>query len=92
MQGQLEELKHKRVALEKTLHDTTHLMPRDIGIGMEARRQAEEKKKVEALREELAEVQRQEHELGMRLHRAWKRRDQNAIYEPTGLWVRRITT
>ena len=29
--------------------------------------------------------------LGLRLHRALKRRDQNAVYEPTGLWVRRIT-
>ncbi len=70
----------------------TQLMPTDpLARGMEARRQAEEKKKVEILKEDLADVVREEHDLGLRLHRAFKRRDQNAVYEPTGLWVRRVT-
>jgi hypothetical protein len=69
----------------------TELMPDVLMSGMEARRQAEEKKKVEGLREELADVVRAEHDVGLRLHRALKRRDRNDIYEPTGLWVRRVT-
>lgn len=70
----------------------TQLMPTDpLARGMEARRQAEEKKKVEILKEDLADVVREEHDLGLRLHRAFKRMDQNAVYEPTGLWVRRVT-
>lgn len=70
----------------------TQLMPSDpLARGMEARRQAEEKKKVEMLKEELDDVIREEHEIGLRLHRAFKRRDANAVYEPTGLWIRRVT-
>lgn len=72
----------------------TELMPPDtvgLGRGMEALRQQEEKRKVEELRADLADVVREEHELGLRLHRAWKRKDQQAVYEPTTLWVRRVT-
>ena len=50
-----------------------------------------EKMKIERLKTEEADVRREEHEIGLRLHRAWKRRDKEAVYEPTGLWVRRVT-
>lgn len=50
-----------------------------------------EKRKVEALRLELTEVQKEEYELGLKLHRAYKRMDRDADYEPTTLWVRRVT-
>lgn len=71
----------------------TALMPADVGIrnSVVVRRRDDEKKKVEALKENLADVQAQEHTLGLKLHRALKRRDQSAVYEPTGLWVRRVT-
>lgn len=72
----------------------TELMPTDsVLVTAEVRRKREgEKKKVEGLREEEADVRREEHEIGLRLHRAWKRKDKEGIYEPTGLWVRRVTT
>lgn len=92
LEAQLDNLKQRRINLQRSIHQMTELMPTDpLARGMEALRQAEEKKKVEVLREDLADVQREEHDLGLRLHRAWKRRDQNAVYEPTGLWVRRVT-
>jgi hypothetical protein len=92
LEAQLENLKQRRINIQRSIHQMTELMPTDVlARGMEAKRQADEKKKVEILREDLADVQREEHDLGLRLHRAWKRRDQNAIYEPTGLWVRRVT-
>lgn len=92
LQAQLDNLAHRRANIEKSIHQMTQLMPTDpLARGMEALRQAEEKKKVEMLREDLADVVREEHDLGLRLHRAFKRRDQNAVYEPTGLWVRRVT-
>jgi len=50
-----------------------------------------EKRKVEGLKTELAEIQREEYELGLKLHRAYKRLDRDAEYEPTTLWVRRVT-
>jgi len=92
LQAQLDNLAHRRANIEKSIHQMTQLMPSDpLARGMEARRQAEEKKKVEILKEDLADVVREEHDLGLRLHRALKRRDQNSVYEPTGLWVRRVT-
>ncbi len=71
----------------------TELMPKDqLLLTEEVRRKREdEKRKVEMLRVEEADVRREEHEIGLRLHRAWKRKDKDAIYEPTGLWVRRVT-
>jgi PHD/YefM family antitoxin component YafN of YafNO toxin-antitoxin module len=70
----------------------TELMPADsIMASSDVRqRREEEKKKVESLRAELAEVQREEYELGLMLHRAYKRQDREAEYEPTTLWVRRV--
>jgi len=71
----------------------TELMPKDNVILTEAvrRKREDEKRKVEMLREEEADVRREEHDIGLRLHRAWKRKDKDAVYEPTGLWVRRVT-
>jgi len=71
----------------------TELMPQDrvVVTDQVRRKREEEKKKIEMLREEEAEVVREEHELGLKLHRAYKRRDKEGIYEPTTLWVRRVT-
>lgn len=93
LQAQLDDLAHRRNNITKSIRQMTELMPTDgVLITDEVRRKREmEKMKVEGLREEEADVRRQEHEIGLRLHRAWKRRDKNATYEPTGLWVRRVT-
>lgn len=71
----------------------TELMPTDSVVASDqVRRKREmEKMKVERLRIEEADVRREEHEVGLKLHRAWKRRDKDAVFEPTGLWVRRVT-
>jgi len=71
----------------------TELMPMDsLVVTDEVRRKREaEKLKIERLRIEEADVRREEHDIGLRLHRAWKRKDKEATYEPTGLWVRRVT-
>ncbi len=93
LQAQLEDLQHRRNNITKSIRQMTKLMPTDgVLITNEVRRKRElEKLKVEGLREEEADVRRQEHEIGLRLHRAYKRRDKNAEYELTSLWVRRVT-
>ncbi len=40
--------------------------------------------------EELAEIKREEHDVGLKLHRAWRRRDKDDRAE-NALWVRRVT-
>ncbi|CAG8958894.1 hypothetical protein HYFRA_00012891 [Hymenoscyphus fraxineus] len=93
LQAQLDDLQHRRNNITNSIRQMTELMPADnITLTTEVRRKREiEKRKVEGLREEEADVRQQEHEIGLRLHRAWKRRDKEATYEPTGLWVRRVT-
>ena len=93
LQAQLDDLAHRRNNITKSIRQMTELMPIDgVLITDEVRRKREmEKLKVEHLREEEADIRRQEHEIGLRLHRAYKRRDQNAEFESTGLWVRRVT-
>ncbi|KAH7403836.1 hypothetical protein BKA64DRAFT_707307 [Cadophora sp. MPI-SDFR-AT-0126] len=93
LQAQLENLAHRRNNISRSIRQMTELMPKDsVLITEEVRRKREmEKLKVERLREEESDVRREEHEIGLRLHRAWKRRDKEAVFEPTGLWVRRVT-
>ncbi|KAL2066804.1 hypothetical protein VTL71DRAFT_1228 [Oculimacula yallundae] len=93
LEAQLENLAHRRNNIVRSIRQMTELMPKDsVMITEDVRRKREaEKKKVEALRIEESDVRREEHEIGLRLHRAWKRRDNNAVYEPTSLWVRRVT-
>lgn len=93
LQAQLDNLAHRRNNITRSIRQMTELMPTDnIVITAEVRRKRdEEKRKVEGLREEEADIRREEHEIGLRLHRAYKRKDKDAVYEPTGLWVRRVT-
>jgi len=48
------------------------------------------KEQMDAYKAELADVKQQEHGVGLRLHRAYKRRDHSS--EPSAFWVRRIAT
>jgi len=93
LQAQLDNLANRRNNITRSIRQMTELMPKDrIVETTEVRRKRdEEKRKVEHLREEEADIRQQEHELGLKLHRAWKRQDKDAVYEPTGLWVRRVT-
>jgi hypothetical protein len=87
-------LAHRKVNINKSIQQMTELMPRDnlMASGEVLRKREVEKQKVEGLKQELAEIQHKEYDLGLKLHRAYKRLDKNAEYEPTTLWVRRITT
>ncbi len=87
LQAQLDDLGHRRTNLEKLISSLTQLQPQNPVVqDLAARRDSA--KKVERFKAELAEVVSKEHELGLRLHRAWKRREQE---QPTTLWVRRVT-
>lgn len=93
LNAQLKSLGNRRININQAIRQMTELMPTDNLLASNAviaKREAE-KRKVEVLRDELADVQREEYELGLKLHRAYKRMDREAEYEPTGLWVRRVT-
>ncbi|KAI8953807.1 hypothetical protein F4801DRAFT_587995 [Xylaria longipes] len=93
LNAQLEALGNRRINVNKLIRKMTEMMPTDNILASEAvvRKREDEKRKVEVLRAELADVERQSYELGLKLHRAYKRLDRDAEYEPTTLWVRRVT-
>lgn len=87
-------LTHRRNNITKSIKQMTELMPADKLIQSEEvlRKREDEKKKVENLKAELAEIQQQEYDLGLKLHRAYKRQERDANYESGTLWVRRVTS
>lgn len=94
LNAQLRGLANRRMNINRGIKQMTELMPLDNLLAGEdvLRRREEEKKKIEVLKLELSEVQREEYELGMMLHRAYKRQNKGAAFEPTTLWVRRVTS
>ncbi|CAJ2501497.1 Uu.00g043500.m01.CDS01 [Anthostomella pinea] len=93
LNAKLEALGNRRININTAIKQMTELMPTDNILASDAvvRKREDEKRKVEVLRGELADVERESYELGLKLHRAYKRLDRDAEYEPTGLWVRRVT-
>lgn len=93
LNAQLRALANRRININRSIQQMTELMPTDklMNSAEVVRKRESEKKKVETLRQELADVQREEYELGLKLHRAYKRQDRDADWEPTTLWVRRVT-
>ncbi|KAK7752696.1 hypothetical protein SLS62_005248 [Diatrype stigma] len=93
LNARLQALGNRRINLHTAIRQMTELMPTDSVLASDAvaRKREAEKRKVEALRRELADVERESYDLGLSLHRAYKRLDREAEYEPTGLWVRRVT-
>lgn len=93
LNAKIEALGNRRININHAIKQMTELMPTDHVLASEAvvRKREEEKRKIETLKAELADVQREEYELGLKLHRAYKRMDRDADYEPTTLWVRRVT-
>lgn len=91
--AQLQGLGNRRINITRSIKQMTELMPTDsiLDSADVIHRRELEKRKVEALKLELAEVRREEYELGLKLHRAYKRMDRDDNYEPTTLWVRRVT-
>ncbi|KAK3400214.1 hypothetical protein B0T20DRAFT_478059 [Sordaria brevicollis] len=83
--AQIQALGNRRINITRSIKQMTELMPTDNILNSEAvRRKREiEKQKVEALKLELAEVQREMYELGLKLHRAYKRQEKEASFEPT---------
>ncbi|KAL2685324.1 hypothetical protein Neosp_006421 [[Neocosmospora] mangrovei] len=92
--ARLDSLAHRRNNINKSIKQMTELMPTDnlLASSDVIRRREIEKKKVEGLKEELAEIQREEYDLGLKLYRANKRLEREAAFEPSSLWVRRVTS
>ena len=90
LRAKIEDLKRRHENLQTVIRELSNVVqPSSKGYDLNSR--GEIKKTVDSLERELADVMKEEHETGLKLHRALKKRDDAALYEPTGLWVRRVT-
>ncbi|KAF9889965.1 hypothetical protein FE257_006839 [Aspergillus nanangensis] len=92
LEARRESLARRKANIDTIIHELTQVIqPSTIAYDMAAREEV--KKTVASLNNELAEIKREEHEIGVKLLRLWKKRDEQDIYGAnTGLWVKRVTS
>jgi hypothetical protein len=89
LQEKANELEKRRWNVEKhirELESPQHQNPLQYDI--KSRRQID--KRIAALKSQVEDLRREEHDNGIKLHRAWRKRDDGE--EHTSLWVKRIAT
>ena len=90
LQAKQDALRRRKHNIETVIRELTDVVqPSSIAYDKASRQEI--KRTVEQLKSELAEVVKDEHETGLKLHRAWKRHEDYADFEPTSIWVRRVT-
>lgn len=91
LEAQRDNLRRRRINLQTVIHELTNVIqPSSIAYDMASRREI--KRTVNGLNVELTEVVKEEHETGLKLHRAYKRHDENSAYENSFLWVKRLAS
>ncbi|KAB8228607.1 hypothetical protein ETB97_000060 [Aspergillus alliaceus] len=84
-------LARRKANINTMIYELTQVIqPSPIAYDIAAR--DEVKKTVASFNNELADITKEEHEIGMKLFRAWKKRDEQQCYSGSGLWVKRITS
>jgi predicted nucleic acid-binding Zn-ribbon protein len=92
LEARLEDLATRRRNNSKLVREMKEKLKRNA-IVYDTRRRMEVEKQITNLENDLTDIGREEHDLGLQLHRAQKKRDRENCYEnPTGLWIKRVTT
>lgn len=89
LEAKLENLRRRRSNLRTVIQERTNVVQLS-STAYDIASRHEMKRAVDGLRDELAEVIKDEHETGLQLHRAWKRHDTDSAYEHSSLWVKRL--
>ncbi|KAJ0424146.1 hypothetical protein BJY00DRAFT_13533 [Aspergillus carlsbadensis] len=92
LEAKRSDLLRRRTNINTIIHELTQVVqPSSVAYDMAAR--DEVKRTVASLNNELAEIKREEHEIGLKLLRAWKKREEEDFYgQSTSLWVKRVTS
>ncbi|CAG5147652.1 uncharacterized protein ALTATR162_LOCUS2074 [Alternaria atra] len=92
LESQQEDLRIRRNNVYRLLKDLNNAAPTNpLVTDFKKARVAEERKK--AFQEELDEIRAEEHDVGLKLHRAWKKRErEDPNSNGSALWVRRVTS
>lgn len=92
LEARLEDLSRRKRNLNKIILELRDSLKRNA-IVYDARKRKEVDKMITNITLEIQEVTNEEHEVALRLHRVQRRRDKDDFYEqPTGLWIKRVTT
>ncbi|OAP63308.1 hypothetical protein AYL99_02535 [Fonsecaea erecta] len=90
--ARLEDLARRKRNLNKIILELQDSLKKNAII-YDSRKRKEVDKMITNLNLEIQDVKNEEHDVQLRLHRAQKRRDKDDFYEqPTGLWIKRVTT
>lgn len=91
LEARRDELYRRRINLETVIKEL-NLVIQPTSIADLATK-AEVKRSVQSIENEIAEIRREEHELGMKVTRAWRRLDeQENNGDGSNLWVKRVTS
>jgi len=92
LEARMEDLARRKRNTNKIINELRESLKK-YAIVYDARKRKEVDKMIINLGLELQEITNEEHETGLRLHRVQKRLDKEDFYEqPTGLWIKRVTT
>lgn len=92
LEARRDELAKRRFNLETVIHELTRVIqPGSLAYDLAAK--AEVKRSVQSIENEIAEIKREEHELGLKVSRAWRRLDEREnLGDGSNLWVKRVTS
>lgn len=92
LEARRDELAKRRFALETVIKELTHVIQPASYVYDQAAK-AEVKRGVQSIENEIAEIKREEHELGMKITRAWRRLDEKENNgDGSNLWIKRVTS
>lgn len=84
-------LARRRINLETVIKELTRVIqPNNVAYDLAAKQEV--KRSVQSIENDIAEIKREEHELGLKAARAWRRLDENNNGDGSTLWVKRVTS
>ena len=92
LEARLSDLSQRKRNTNKIINELRESLKKNA-IVFDARKRNEVDKMIINLTLELQDISNEEHETNLKLYRVQKRRDKDEFYEqPTGLWIKRVTT
>ena len=92
LEARLDDLARRKRNNNKIIYELHESLKKNAII-YDARKRKEVEKMITNLHLEVQDIKNEEHDVQLKLHRVQKRRDKDDFYEqPTGLWIKRVTT
>lgn len=92
LEARLDDLARRKRNINKIKAALADALRRNA-VAYDVKKRKEVETKLKNLDDEMSEVTQEEHEVGLRLHRAQKKRDREENnLEPTSLWIKRVTS